>query len=106
MERTLDYYSYMSRSELRKLIIDIIGPTKDWPWAVKKSFVKKHWKNPERFKIIVFAMVNGCDPKMITSYMRKTGGYDRSAWYQVDWVIKNFPKKRWTAWHVALRRTQ
>lgn len=106
MQRRLDYYPEISKSSLRKHIIEIIGPTKYWPKAIRLSFVKRHWRNRERFKILVFMLVNGVDPRMYISYLTKTGGYDRSAWDQVMWIIKKYPTSNWTAWHVALRRTQ
>lgn len=102
----LDTYPYLDKRGMYKMLQEVIGPQKEWPFKLRKLiFGTKHWKNQERFIVTVFLLNNGCDPRMIRSLMLKKSRYDIPAQAQVDYVIKAYPRRQWTAWNVALRRS-
>ena len=54
-------------------IIDIIGPSKKWPKAVRKQFWQKNWNHEERIKVAVFVYINGVNPLICMSGFNYTG---------------------------------
>ena len=60
------------RTEITRLwleIIDIIGPIHLWPKDIRQLFWEKHWTNKQRFKIAVFAYINGLNPEVLLDWI-------------------------------------
>ena len=72
LERLPDTATMNHRSEISRLwlnIIDIIGPIHLWPKDIRKLFWEKHWTNKQRFKIAVFAYINGLNPEVLLDWI-------------------------------------
>lgn len=95
-----------TNQEWAKLLQDIIGPQKEWPRRIKNTiWQKSHLKNEDRFKTTVFFMCNGVNPYFIRAFYRHKYNFDRSAWNQVNYIIQKYPRSKWTAWNVAMKKS-
>lgn len=97
--------NYIKRRWLVRLQ-DIIGPSHLWPRQIRRMiFEKTHINNKERFTFMVFAMNNGFNPALVIEFFEQAYSFDSAAWRQINWVIKNYPVKRWKSWNVIMQRT-
>ena len=51
-------------------IQDAIGPAKDWPQEYRSLMWKWELDYKERFKLVIFLAVNGCDPQFYLHWMQ------------------------------------
>lgn len=76
-----------------------------WPNAIRTAFFKKHMTNTERFKVTVFFLANGISPHVILNAYRHRFNFDKSAYRQLEWIIKKYPTSNWKAWNIMERRS-
>lgn len=89
-----------------KLFREHIGWEKDWPRKIRVLLLEtRHLRNQDRFTVIVFLLANGIAPNIVRQYFDRCFSFDRSAWSQIDWVIKAYPTSNWKAWNVALQKS-
>ena len=77
-----------------------------WPDVIRKTYWSLHADNKQRFALICFFLVNGVPDTLIRHFMSVNFSLDHDAKRQVDFVLKNYKNKPWTAWHVGTLRTQ
>lgn len=89
------------------LAFELIGPSHMWPRAIQKAFFQtRNPTNSDRFKLICFFVVNGLHPTQIRNlFMMRPFTLDKSAWRQIEWVLKEAPHKDWTAYNVAIGKS-
>lgn len=98
----------MARSsrEFYKYLYEILGPSHKYPRAIQKLIYEApHLKNPDRFKLIVFFMVNGIDPGIFVPWMYSRFNFDHAAKRHILYIVRKYPDRNWKAWNVALQRT-
>jgi hypothetical protein len=86
-------------------LISMLPKSYLWPNAIRTAFFKRHMTNVERFKVTVFFLANGVPPHVIVNAYRHRFNFDKSAYRQVDWIIRTYPTSKWKAWNVMERRS-
>lgn len=97
---------FRNRTEALDYLFSHFFPPRDWPrgiWALIKK--PRHLSNKQRFILVVFWLNNGLHPDVIVEIFHAFGGYDQSAFRQVNWIIRQYPTSKWTSWNIALRRS-
>lgn len=84
---------------------DLIGPSGQWPRAIRPLFfARNHLTNRERFTVVIFLLANGVNPVLIREFFSEVFPGDN--WrYHVDYLIRRYPSSNWMAWNVALNRS-
>ena len=96
-------------SEISRLwfnIIDIIGPINLWPKDIRKLFWEKHWNNKHRFKVAVFAYINGLNPVLLYDWIDLFGNTDKNGKIHIRYLIDLFEegnryRREYYSWNVA-----
>lgn len=87
-----------------RIIQDLIGPTRYWPASIRIDMLSKPViTNQSRFKIVVFLLCNGVNPITIREALNAFFKLDDDAKRHIDWVIKNYPLRKWKAWNIAMQ---
>lgn len=76
-----------------------------WPKAIRDAFYKKHMNNTERFKVVVFFLANGVEPRVLMQALAEKFKFDKEAWRQIRWIVDKYPTSNWKAWNIAERRS-
>lgn len=88
---------------------DLIGPSSRWPNAIKTTFWKKHWKYPDRFKMVCFFEVNGVPPALVHQWVNfRQVLKDKSAERHIRSLYKAIeagPPEHWRGYNVARGET-
>lgn len=91
---------------LRYLQAEKLGPAKHWPDSIRRLlFGKTSLKNQERFKIVVFFLVNGISPDLIRRRWVPLYDFDSSALRHIEYIIEKYPSSDWMAWNVSEGRS-
>lgn len=92
--------------ELRALIVDIVGPQDKWPWKLKPYFFgRKHPKNPMRYGLVSFLLVNGVDKETIQEWFLMAYNLDREARNHIFYLLYQ-RKAPFYAWHTYAKITE
>ena len=102
------------RSEKSRLwldIIDIIGPIHLWPKDIRKLFWEKHWTNKQRFKIAVFAYINGLNPEVLLDWICLFKNTNHNGEVHIRYLMDKFEegilyRRQYYSWNVAQSRYQ
>lgn len=54
--------------ELWGEIVDNIGPLREWPPKIRNLFFQENIRHSDRFKVAIFAFVNGLDPALLLEW--------------------------------------
>lgn len=94
-------FHYESHRDLHRWIVDLVGPLRDWPEALRKAYTKR-LTNKTRFGLYCFLRGNGCDPAIFLSYFAKRpyALTDKNAVAHLIYLWKH-EKKNWTYWDMT-----
>ena len=85
---------------------EVLGTTHKWPYAIRElifTWGARHLKRKERFAVVVFMMTNGARPELIVQWFRENPHQlDKKGMENVNYIIREFPRKGWRAWDVTL----
>lgn len=90
--------------ELWRDLQDVVGPDKEWPYAIKRALHRKNPSNEDRFKVSVFLLKNGAGPNFLDRWS-EIRHFDAPAKRQINYIVNNLPSKNWKAWNVHHKRT-
>jgi len=96
-----------TRSQWVSTIQDQCGPFHRWPSDIKSILLtgtpfSPHVKNTGRFSVTVFFLTQGMNPVLIREFWAENyPHFDRSAWAQIEWILRKYPTSNWTQMNVA-----
>ena len=89
---------------------DLLGPSHHWPRAIQKliyTWGGRHLRNAEWFTVVVFLLTNGISPELIVQWFKENPcKLYKKGMLHVAFIIREFPRKKWRAWNVMLKRSE
>lgn len=96
----------MNTREFYKWLYEVLGPSHEYPRAIQRCIYEhRHLNNTQRFKLVVFFMVNGVDPAIFVPWMLSRFNFDADAKRHILYLVRVYPQRNWKAWNVALKKT-